>query len=287
MYIYDHNYPQHCNWAHSAIGEMDGADTLQHVKNTSEPPYRWICALDVYFSFGVIKGTGFLISPRHVLTVAHHLNKTKVAIGGPPVEAQKVIVTAGLDGAKLFGKSRAPVGSIELKPGDWWIPKQYLTLGLLEWNIAVLTLPSELPSLHGMSYGHWSDRRFAPLTTITAAVGSSLVGATVSVCGYPADKGSASTQWEAFGKVQPTVMSVQSVGAILYDAQTSNGMDGAPVWLKEGGLRLVAMHLFNDLKQLNPETYQPGLHSAGLVMRAEIVDLLRQRIVIERIPPTF
>jgi len=288
MYLYDHKYSDGRQGTGVAIGAIDGPDTSQRVKNTSEAPYRWICALDVYFSSGLVKGTGLLISPRHVLTTAQNLNKTMIATGGPPVEAQKVIVTPGLDGAKLLGKQRTPVGSIELKPGDWWIPNQYLTLGVLEWNVAVLTLPRELPLLQGMTYGHWSDGRFNPRTTIVATTAASLGGATVSVSGYPADKGGASTQWEVFAKVQPGFVGVESVGAMVYDVEASTGtLGGAPVWQKDGGLRLVAIHLFDDAKLSNPKTYQPEVHSVALVMRAEIVDALRQRIVIERIPPTF
>jgi V8-like Glu-specific endopeptidase len=211
-----------------------------------------------------------------------------IATGGPPVEAQKVIVTPGQDGAKLLGKQRTPVGSVELKPGDWWMPNQYLATGSVSWNVAVLTLPSELPLLQGMTYGHWSDPRFNPRTTIAATTTASLGGATVSVCGYPADKRSASTQWDAFAKVQPGFVGVESTGAMVYDVESSTGtLGGAPVWQKNGGLRLVAIHLFDDAKLSNPKTYQPEVHSVALVMRAEIVDALRQRIVIERIPPTF
>jgi V8-like Glu-specific endopeptidase len=167
------------------------------------------------------------------------------------------------------------------------MPNQYLS-GIFGWHIAVLTLPKELPVVKGMSYGHWSDARFAPRTMIASTIAASLEGATVSVCGYPADKAGSSTQWEAFGKVQPLVRLRGGNEPILYRVDSTLAIgSGAPVWQKEGGLRLVAMHTFNNEQLVNPHTNQPEVQSGGLVMRPEIVDLLRQRIAIERIPPTF
>jgi hypothetical protein len=104
MYVYDHKYFDGLHGTHAAIGEIDGSDTGQRVKNTNEPPYRWICALDVYFASDVIRRTGLLISPRHLITTAHNLFKRSTTNGQPSLEAQKVTVTPGLDGTTLLGK---------------------------------------------------------------------------------------------------------------------------------------------------------------------------------------
>ena len=78
MYIHDHRGGPRVP-AHRALGEAAGAITLQRVADVTQPPYRWLCALDVDFpSAGgrqpmTVTSTGVLISPRHVLTAARNV----------------------------------------------------------------------------------------------------------------------------------------------------------------------------------------------------------------------
>ncbi len=145
---------------------------------------------------------------------------------------------------------------------------------------------------------------------------SALEGSSVSLSGYPADMckdkpcdpvlankermcspdpsqpspydpfrskpGWASTQWEAVGAVQ----SDPPPGLILYDADTCTGMSGSPVWQKTmvGGkenLALVAIHTGTHTRP-NPKTGQNETFNKGIPLVAQLLHLLRQRMLCDR-----
>lgn len=190
MYIYERTLSEPYQRTHDELGAIIGSDDRQRVRDVGKAPYRWICALDLFFprmmktpSGQLVptpgnlpprldRGTGVLISPRHVLTAAHNV----IPLSG--VEALSITVTPGMDGTKILGRQRAPVGSQEIKPGlppvgsltpaKWWVPDQYRTTLDPVWDFALLTLPKEFPPFHGMTYGYWTDLHYAPLTKIAA-----------------------------------------------------------------------------------------------------------------------
>ena len=324
MYVHDGRNPEPYTSRRGAIGEAAGSITLQRVADVITLPYRWICALEVDFPPGsgrqptTVKSTGVLISPRHVLTAAHNVAKRDPParpdqVSGDRVDAVRVRVTPGLDSTKSLAGRRSPVGSVDLKPGDWWIPSQYFPASLLCWDFAVLTLPKELPLVNKMTYGHWSDPRYAPRTALAPVAEGSLVGSTVSFAGYaagncsrsctpcdgssaapdsiPLSKGWLATQAESSGLVVPGGRVHNDEGIVLFTGQTCVGMAGSPVWQKSGSLRLVALHLSSNLKvpYQSPGSrtgYDQRFH-VGLPMRDEIVGLLRQRLAIDHVVPTF
>ena len=63
-------------------------------------------------------------------------------------------------------------------------------------------------------------------------------------------------------------------------------MTGAPLWLNTGSLRLVGVHLKSDLANTDNRELPPMV-SVGLPLRSEILDVLRQRVKLAGLPPTF
>lgn len=309
MYIYVRRAPGHHGHQSGVLGELGRAERLRSVKDSTRAPYRWICALDVHFPArpdisAPVRRTGVLISPRHVLTAARNLTRLYAGktieqmLTGDRVEARMITVTPGLDGSRSK-KKRAPIGSVDLKPGEWWIPPQYRQSGDFGWDLAVLTLPRELPAFNGMTYGHWSDARYSPRTTIAAVAAESLAGSTLTLAGYPAGwcfnpqrpedsvtGVNPSAQSETYGKGRPTQPELSAKHRLMvHDVPTCVGMDGAPMWINAGGLRLVAIQTGPEFRHLNP-VVEEKLGTA-LPLRQEIVDTLRQRILLDRIRPTF
>ena len=312
MYLHDPRSSGHRDGGCRAMDGIQGSERRLPVSDSTQAPYRWICALEVHFlSFEarpkqVASATGFLISPRHVLTAASNLSRVipRTRLDQPPMgkflEPIKVVVTPGLDGSKLIAKK--PAGSIDLKPGDWWIHEHYPPAGDFAWDVAVLTLPRELSPFRGMPYGYWGDDRFVPRTMIGAATPASLLRSTVSTCGYPGGtcvddplqpfdtvvtERRGSTLAETSGTVQAARPTLTDMGLIVFDAPTCDGMTGGPVWQTAGGLRAVALHEGSGLRHYNVETYVQEQLSFALTLRPEILDAVRQRVTLDRIRPAF
>ena len=137
MYLYDSLPSGAYRGTAISLGELGRATKRAPVQDSTKAPYRWICAIDVHFPRqdkrrSQIQATGFLISPRHIVTAARNLVRGSTPEAnwrtepGTRVDALKVTVTPALNGAPALGKKRAPAGSIDLEPPDWWIPNQYL-----------------------------------------------------------------------------------------------------------------------------------------------------------------
>ena len=297
--------------APGGLGLVTQPDHRQLVRDTRIAPYRWVCALDLFFPWKGgeqrNRGTGFLISPRHILTAGHNISP---AAG---VQALRITVTPAMDGASVLGKPKSPVGSVTLKRSDWWVPPQFTSPAQLQWDFGLLVLPTELPAFRGMTYGYWGDARYEPATVFTPVQAAVGLGPIVHVAGYPADKCGdntcapcagkgapaydpvrtkanwASMQWASAGAILPD----PPPGQILYSADTCTGMSGGPVWelrkRPDGkySMVLVAVHT-GTYTRLNRITKVDEKLNRGVFLGDQTVrEMLRARVIRDQVRPLF
>jgi hypothetical protein len=321
MYLYDSAPSHRDRGTVISLGELALTQKRQRITDSTAVPNRWICALDTEWPPGgnrpaISRSTGFLISPRHVLTAAINVVYMEGRTSNSPrttdtrIDARAVTVTPALDGAPGFLKKKAPVGSVTLKPTSWWVPNElFRGTGGLAWEVAVLTLPQDLPTFHGKPYGHFADTRFG--SSIAPVTNESLVGATLTTCGHARkeclreipvptpevpfpkvpepeiiDPRWRSTQWQTFGRVEPLTPGDKALGLFLYDSAECDAMEGAPVWLNTGNLRLVGIHQSYGLQMVrNPEL--PARMGSALALRPELLAVIRQQVARAGIQPAF
>jgi len=214
-------------------------------------PFRWICSLKVYFrdpdNPGRVvvfdKGTGSLVSSRHVLTAAHVLyneitgsRRTK-----RKQQALRIKVYPGRNGSsKPFGGS----GSAAIA----YLPKFKPALDI-RWDYGLIKLKSALGTkrykrLGNAQLGYWGSA--GSKTFVKPLKRSYLQNKIVNVSGYPTSK--RHVQWMAFDRIvdsTPTAGKHKLNELIAHVADTSDGQSGGPIWRyskKTKKRYLVAVH---------------------------------------------
>jgi Trypsin-like peptidase domain len=218
--------------------------------DTTKVPFRWICRLRVFTRdpHGQLKqsfSSGTLIGPKHVLTAAHVFDANWKDPDGKdtdiPVEVLAINVAPGADGLHLpFSWSKA-------KPPGAWIPHpKWRSSGFdPRFDVGLIRLPHPIGNrtfrkLNKKALGCWGcapdddGAYFYPIEFLPHFGIRMRNGATVNTCGYRKDGRN--------GIGRPTLLRpvVRSVGPtagrhripelMTYDADTSEGMSGAPVW---------------------------------------------------------
>ena len=268
-------------------------DERKRVGDTTRPPFRWICSLEVEFPEPVLYplgtlehpgkgwkdlkptlkgcGSGLLITPRHVLTSAHVIAGLKVVKDARTGKARFKTVPArrvlAIPGRKEEGKGSArPFGAyasqrILVSPGfqsAMEVPAAELTKAqvrkALGSDFGVVGLSEDrnrknggafLPGLDAGWWGELPNYKFRP---VAGAFRHQLQSGKVNIGGYPGEKARVpcSVPWFSTDRVVEASPKFRGrpENLLLYQADTSAGMSGSPVWVKgkDGRFYLVAVH---------------------------------------------
>jgi len=190
------------------FGGITGLDDRTKVQDTKVFPYSAVCQIRVTAKDGSQWiSTGFLISPRIVLTSAFGLYLHER--GG---FAASVEVSPGRDGQlQPFGK---------VISSSFRVPQQWIDEENYDYCVGAIILPHAIDG--------------AGILEIATPSDAELIGKTVTIPGYPGDKRSGEA-WESVGRI----VAASDVG-FDHDLDTSGGMSGSPVIHDVGGHPYVA-----------------------------------------------
>ncbi len=257
--------------------EIFGTDDRTLVTDTTAIPFRFVCCLDLFFQHPTnpaqmfhLRGSGTLISDRHVLTAAHNVLETLTPLGFPGVRATAARISAapGRNGRTLpFGR----IDAVNLR-----VSPQWQTAANTQFDFALLTLRDAVgaanqAALGNRPLGFWSHPRLGGGTRINPRAIGVLRNMPVNLSGYPSDKcldqppdrpatpaeiaactgtvpgapelrDLGSTQWRSFGNVVDPAPATEP-RSITYDLDSATGHSGGPVWLRWQNFRnLIAVN---------------------------------------------
>jgi V8-like Glu-specific endopeptidase len=183
------------------IGTEDGigAWESQHITDTSKDPWKMVCSIEVVFSSGSFRGTGWFAGPKTVVTAAHNLYKPSVGM------AKNCFVIPGY--ADPLGPTfEMPFGSHESRL--FMIPSEWPSSFSAQFDFAAIQLDVE--PIGASSFG---------------IKDSAEVGTIANIAGYPVKFGGARLH-HSFDQVTKVLDRI-----VLYSIDTDNGVSGAPVFV--------------------------------------------------------
>jgi V8-like Glu-specific endopeptidase len=290
-------------------------DERAPVTDTTAIAFRFVCCLDLIFTDPsdatqtmMFRGTGTLISNRHVLTVAHNLSMEYPGTT-TRVTATRVFAAPGRNDRTLpFGEARSR--TLRVAPG-------YLPGPNREFDFGLVTLETDIGAtthavLGGAQLGFWSHARLGGSTRIRPLDVAFLRGdggRPINIDGYPVDKcrdqpprgpsttactghvpGNprlvdwGSTQWRAFGRIGDASPTAHP-RIMTYQLDTERGQSGAPVWLRwEQYRNLVGIH-----GGTYPFDVAPALATANRAVRItdDVLTRVREWMRADGVTPTF
>ncbi len=196
-----------------------GADNRVRINPTTTYPWRAICSLKITAQNGSKWiGSGWLISPRTVITAGHCVYMHDEGGWAKSIE----VIPAMNAGAKPYQSA----SSSYLKSVTGWTQSKNR-----ENDYGAIILPSNYRPGDVTGYFGYSVKD-----------DSYLLNSVLNLSGYPGDKPGGNEQW--FMALKPKSVSSR---VITYDIDTMGGQSGAPVWIKVGEARnCVGIHTNGD-----------------------------------------
>lgn len=190
----------------STIGE----ENRERRTDTELSPLSMICSVTATDGIGTSNGTGWLVSPRVVVTAAHVLCNTDENF-----QATSAIIRPGRE----VGKE--PFGAFQVHPKDWMLATDYDGSGPAASDFAVILLGPEPSSPLGFfGVGALSDAALADRLVIIGGY-PKWVGVTTNI--IPKDE-----EYLRMYIHRDRILSLRP-GQIFYDVDTFRGQSGAPV----------------------------------------------------------
>jgi len=185
----------------------DDRQRVADFDDTNAFPWRALCRLVITAANGSeYLGTGWLISPRVLVTAGHCVFMHREGGWADRIE----VTPAYLDGNAPFGSQT----SDDLHAADAWVDGNPQSQSAQQSDYGAIILPEPF-DLGYFGYGVYSD--------------AELSGMTVNVYGYPGDKADGSAVWGNFRKlVRATPRQV------FYIISTAGGQSGCAVFVKDG-----------------------------------------------------
>jgi V8-like Glu-specific endopeptidase len=217
-------------------------DSRAQVANTLQAPYRWVCLIEMKFrSDGtnkIVRGTGILVSPRHVLTSAHLFDARSLS------NSKMTVAPARNGSSKPFGEARVTRRrtSPHYRRADVRFDFALLTLDKRIGDATTGKPPARL--------GHWGE-------TAAAIVGlpatTAIRNMDVEVAGYPGDK-PLGTLWSATGLAD---VAASNPRRVEHTADTKPSMSGGPVFTRDNGVpTLIGLHSMPGVINIDPRNVQ-------------------------------
>ena len=175
-----------------------GDENRIEIRNVSRPPYNMICCLEIRHRAGNFLGTGWLASPRLIVTAGHNVYDSRH--GG---WAQTIVVTPGRSASSTLGRQ-------EVTRHRFRATRQYIRNGSFEYDYGAIFLPR---SFDRSKVGFFGVKNFTA---------DRLRGLTVNIAGYPSGTGK-----RLFAHAGPIRRVTPRLVRYLID--TSPGQSGSPL----------------------------------------------------------